>query len=370
MKISRELSSYLDLLRFVAALAVMLGHMDQDGIPMNWIPIAKFSHESVIIFFVLSGFIIYNNTKSKNINSKEYSIARTSRIYSVALPAIFFSFLVSWAVELWASQPFPRSHLFFSFNDFFGSLFFLNQSWDNQTKLTLNNPYWSLCYEVWFYAIFGVFVFMRGQTRWFFLTIVALFAGPAILVLFPLWIMGAWAASHVHNEVRWVGWLPWVAFLFAPFLILVVNMNGIDVSVREELKHLVPGFWRLRESQRFISDYAIGIALVVHLLAFSSLPKGFHSFLNMWKKTFANWASFSFTLYLFHRPMTKFIGHYFSDYFQSAWHAALAAIMVFFSCWAISLFTEKQLPAWRQGLHAAFKIFENQFIHRHKNIEK
>lgn len=135
MKISRELSSYLDLLRFVAALAVMLGHMDQDGIPMNWIPIAKFSHESVIIFFVLSGFIIYNNTKSKNINSKEYSIARTSRIYSVALPAIFFSFLVSWAVELWASQPFPRSHLFFSFNDFFGSLFFLNQSWDNQTKL-------------------------------------------------------------------------------------------------------------------------------------------------------------------------------------------------------------------------------------------
>ena len=50
--------TYINFLRFTAAIAVMLGHLDQDGIPMNWLPLAKFSHEAVIVFFVLSGFII------------------------------------------------------------------------------------------------------------------------------------------------------------------------------------------------------------------------------------------------------------------------------------------------------------------------
>ncbi len=34
MKMSPALSAYLDLLRFVAALAVLLGHMAQDGLYM------------------------------------------------------------------------------------------------------------------------------------------------------------------------------------------------------------------------------------------------------------------------------------------------------------------------------------------------
>lgn len=58
MKISPALSSYLDGVRFVAALAVLFGHLSQDGFAMDWMPLAKFSHSVVILFFVLSGFTV------------------------------------------------------------------------------------------------------------------------------------------------------------------------------------------------------------------------------------------------------------------------------------------------------------------------
>ena len=45
MKISPAQSAYLDFLRFVAALAVLLGHMKQNGFDMAWMPLARFSHE-------------------------------------------------------------------------------------------------------------------------------------------------------------------------------------------------------------------------------------------------------------------------------------------------------------------------------------
>lgn len=58
MTLKPALSAYLDCLRFIAAFAVLLGHMDQDGLSMVWMPLSRYSHDAVVIFFVLSGFII------------------------------------------------------------------------------------------------------------------------------------------------------------------------------------------------------------------------------------------------------------------------------------------------------------------------
>ena len=65
MKISPAQSAYLDFLRFVAALAVLLGHMKQNGFDMAWMPLARFSHEAVVVFFVMSGFIVYTSTAAR-----------------------------------------------------------------------------------------------------------------------------------------------------------------------------------------------------------------------------------------------------------------------------------------------------------------
>lgn len=51
--ISEELSVYLDAVRFLAALAVLVGHLDQDGMYATWLLIGNFSHAAVVVFCTL-----------------------------------------------------------------------------------------------------------------------------------------------------------------------------------------------------------------------------------------------------------------------------------------------------------------------------
>ena len=80
MKLTPALSAYLDFLRFTAAFAVLLGHMVQDGFALAWVPLAYLSHEAVIVFFVMSGYIVYTSTAARNGSARDYVIARVSRI--------------------------------------------------------------------------------------------------------------------------------------------------------------------------------------------------------------------------------------------------------------------------------------------------
>ncbi|PKO37965.1 MAG: hypothetical protein CVU33_10545 [Betaproteobacteria bacterium HGW-Betaproteobacteria-6] len=150
MKLDQSLSAYLDLLRFTAASAVLLGHMEQDGLYMRWLPLSWFSHEAVMIFFVMSGFIIYSSTVRSARTWADYAAARLSRVYSVALPAVVFSVGLGLLVGL--SGEFDTQRLSnyrdFSVLDVASSLMFLNEAFGYKATLSLNHPYWSFCYKV------------------------------------------------------------------------------------------------------------------------------------------------------------------------------------------------------------------------------
>lgn len=344
------LSAYLDLLRFVAAFSVLLGHMDQDGLALDWMPLARYSHDAVIIFFVLSGFIIYFSTTSRASTWQQYAVARLSRIYSVALPALLLSVLLA----LWlAQQPGFDPARFDNYTPpslwhTFSSLLFLNESWLNEADVTLNTPYWSLCYEVWYYVLFGVFFFVQRRQRWIWLAVAAAIAGPAILVLLPVWLMGAWLAATGRYESSWSAVLAWVAFILPLMLIVVIKVTGTDKLVQSTLYQNVPGFWRLVSSQRFVTDYLIGAALCLHIAAFSSLPAAVQAFFARHQGKLAGLAGFSFTLYLFHRPMTQLLGAWYPQPASAIWQTTLMALGMLLACWLISFGTEKQLPRWRR----------------------
>lgn len=351
MTLKPALSAYLDFMRFSAALAVLLGHMDQDGLSIAWMPLARFSHEAVIIFFVLSGFIIHYSTAARAATWRQYAVARLSRIYSVALPAVVFSV----ALGLWLSaQPGFDSSKFSNYSepsawDTVSSILFLNQSWMNDAELTLNNPYWSLCYEVWFYVLFGVFHFAQARVRWWLAAGAALLAGPAILILLPVWSMGVWLASSGRYALRSTTYVAWLAFLAPLALMICVNITGLDRSIQSSLYENVPGFWRLVSSQRFVTDYLIGAALCLHIAAFSSLPASVQDFWGRHQGKLAGLAGFSFTLYLFHRPMTQLLGAWYPQPASAIWQTTLMALGILLACWLISFGTEKQLPRWRSG---------------------
>src|ERR1700710_915952 len=62
-----------------------------------------------------------------------------------------------------------------------------------------NGPFWSLCFEVWFYIFFAIFLFTHGSRRVIMICAVALLVGPKICILFPLWGLGVLAYKVQHR---------------------------------------------------------------------------------------------------------------------------------------------------------------------------
>lgn len=326
----------------------------QDGFLLGWMPLAQLSHEAVVVFFVLSGYIIYTSTMSRHVRAREYVVARASRIYSVALPAVLFSVALSalaswlWPVDVQAIPSWRP----FSVVDVAGSLLFVNESWHATSDLTLNGPYWSLCYEVWYYVLFGAFLFVRGSWCWPVLLLLALAAGPGVMALFPIWILGALLAargSRLPGLSRLSAVLLWVGGLAGIWLI---NSSGIEHVIKSHLHAHVPGFWRLEAAQSLFTDYAIGMALAAHLIAFPHLPVSIHAFFERTRRLWAALAGFSFTLYLFHRPITGLAGALIPDSEQTLGLALVAVAGVLLLCWLIAFATERQLPAWRRFMRS------------------
>ena len=192
-RIENNFSIYLDLVRFLAALCVFIFHSTISRILYDgYVPFNHFGHNSVIVFFVLSGLVIATAAARPSETWKQYAVARMSRIYSVAIPAIILCYTLKagakflepdspgsdWSpAELSPSMP-------------IGALLFLLQSWDYH-ELPWNAPYWSLCYEVWYYVIFGFILFIRSAKLGIVAALLAaLIAGPAIMILFPCGFSG------------------------------------------------------------------------------------------------------------------------------------------------------------------------------------
>lgn len=352
MKLKPGLSSYLDFLRFTAALCVLLAHLSQGGIDLSWIFLSHFSHGAVVVFFVLSGFIIHQSTTSKPTTARSYAIARISRIYSVALPAVIFSAVAAYAINIWVPDIANRflDYRPFSLWDIASSLFFLNESWNNPASLALNAPYWSLCYEVWFYVLFGIFLFCKPPHRWWLILLASLIAGPAILVMLPCWVAGAWLSANFDWEKKWNTTAAWAGFILPLLIIAIIHYAELDIQVRQWLKDQLPFVWRLRASQRFITDYLIAILLVWHIRSFTSLPQWVDGFFQRWKTVFSYLAGFSFTTYLFHRPLARILELQGPSADGDLIYPSLAAAGILLTCWLISFGTEKQLPKWRSAL--------------------
>lgn len=354
-RLDGSLSAYLDLLRFVAAISVLLGHMEQDGLFMSWFPLSWFSHEAVIVFFVLSGLIIYTTTAVPDKTARDYVIARFTRVYSVALPAIIFSVAIGLYVAPGEAVDGNLSNYrSFSEWDIFSSLLFLNESWQNPAALTMNNPYWSLCYEVWYYIIFGVYFFLKSKIRWVVILFVACISGPSILALFPIWLTGVWLARSRLDFKLLFKDKALLIFLISILTIIAISVSGVDVFIKEILHDNIPGFWRLEMSQRLLTDYLIAIIIAINIIYFPFIGFKFQMFFLRHKDIFGYVSGFSFSLYLFHRPMTQLAGNYHPNVNNSIVYSLIVFAFIVFSCFLISYITERQLKSWRRVFFTYF----------------
>jgi peptidoglycan/LPS O-acetylase OafA/YrhL len=193
--LSEPASILLDVVRFSAAILVLIAHFTHPEFRLAYPNLQILGDIAVPVFFVLSGFVIRYVTKTRESTAKEYFIDRASRIYSVVLPAMFFTLVVS-AVCFAVDRPqflrdwsgtfnHPLTRLMFN-------LVFISQAWGHNTVPFINSPFWSLGYECAYYLFYGLIFFLRGWQRILLCALVALAVGPQVILLFPVWWLGCW----------------------------------------------------------------------------------------------------------------------------------------------------------------------------------
>ncbi|HEY4547035.1 MAG TPA: acyltransferase [Pedomonas sp.] len=350
--LTRPVSVYLDIVRFMAALAVLIGHAADDGLYQGRYFLYGLGHEAVMVFFVLSGLVIASTTVRQGRSLRSFTIARLARIYPVVIPAIILSFglygLAGWLGindADWAQDP------NYSLTTLFGSLLFLNESWNSGMILPWNFPYWSICYEVFYYALFACLVFGRGVWRWLFFIAFALVAGPRVLALAPVWALGVWIALDPRLRLRspTLG----LALVLATWpVILWIGMADWDDGLKTWLHFTVPGWWRLVSSEKVLTDYLLGLLVMANFIGFHACAGWFTGALRAMERPVRFMAGSTFSLYLFHRPMTHFLVAAGVDTREN-WVVFTGVVLgIVAVCFALAELTEKRRDAARRFFSA------------------
>ena len=194
-----------------------------------------YGQQGVVIFFVMSGFVIAYTAGTKNANLRHYSIARAARLYSVVVPALILTLLVDSINSLWFLNP---DHSTFdggannpvNLGSILQNLTFTSQLWFSNRQLWDNVPLWSLGYEVWYYIIFAAATYFHGYVRNFLVLIIAALMGPRILVLFPVWLLGV-AAYQITRRSTLAPRYAWPLFIGTGMAASYFLVNNTDQAL-------------------------------------------------------------------------------------------------------------------------------------------
>jgi peptidoglycan/LPS O-acetylase OafA/YrhL len=202
---NRQLSAYLDLVRVVCAVVVVLSHLGHGHLVGGYLwPFTFFGNEAVMAFFVLSGFVIAFVTDQREQTLAIYAAARLARLYSVILPAMLLTLVLDSVGQAINADSYLNSHAASGGSAVSGYLLsavMLNKSWSLDQHFGSDGAYWSIPYEFWYYFIFGAVMLLKGWTRVVFTSIGLAIAGPKIVILLPVWMLGV-GAYHLHKHRR------------------------------------------------------------------------------------------------------------------------------------------------------------------------
>jgi peptidoglycan/LPS O-acetylase OafA/YrhL len=338
---NRNLSLYLDLLRVLAAIEVLLDHV-VDYSPRNFFyPIGQLGHESVIVFFVLSGFVIAYSAETKDHDLGAFAVSRFARLWSVLLPCLILTPIFDMLGQSIAPEAYTY-HVsnFIDLADGVRHAFFLNQLWFENTWYFSNFPGWSLGYEFWYYAAFGAAFYLKGPRRAVAIAVCCLIAGPKILLLWPIWLAGVAVYAHVKHGISVTRG---VFYLTVSSLGLVLYFPGggedtLAALSTAALSHQPYDFTPY--SDGFLADYALGLIIAGNFAGIAGISS--HLKLDAFAPFIRGAASFTFSIYLYHLPLFFLANAVFYNRLSVNGRAAAAFIMALAGSCLLGLFTERK----------------------------
>ncbi len=347
-------SLFLDFLRFFAACVVFLHHVTSRDFNQV-LPYVRWGHEAVVVFFVLSGFVIAHVVSSRERIVSQFAAARLGRLYSVVLPALMLTALLdplgrSLSPELYASIPGDHASLRLLIN-----FVFLQENWNLTTMPLSNGPFWSLGFEFWYYLIFGAAVLTHGRMRIALPLLFCACAGPRIVAFLPIWLLGvlAYRFYSLWNPTLRVKRL--LLLINAMALVSILSFGNPLSPVRNELHSMFPdnyldmGFVRifLGDIPLLPEDLLLGALIGLLIITIrGAIPRGvaFEGMANSVRYL----AGATFSVYLFHVPLLYFMSAWLNLDRTSVLEVGSMALMVFVCCIFLSYLGERQVAHYRK----------------------
>jgi peptidoglycan/LPS O-acetylase OafA/YrhL len=348
----------------MAALLVLLSHVGFQNLSGGQLGFFEsVGVQAVDVFFVLSGFVIahVSTTREKTINA--YLVSRAARIYSVAIPALLLTAALDdiglrenptiYTGPFQAIGPGLIARCFF----------FINEQWNTHRFPGSNGPYWSLGFEVWYYIAFGGFIFGPRRWRWLIISVILVFIGPKVALLFPLWLMGV-ALYHLCKAppaIRpSVGWTLFVVPIFV--LMAYQKLPHPALQPFTNVSFSLDRLWT------FCQDYLVGILFCLHLLGFTVISDAFAPWLEKHSRSIRWIAGATFSLYLTHLPIMHFLAAISPWPKTSPWMAVVLTVVTPLLCFAFAEVSERRKDIWRRTILDGSLLFNRillPFQNRH-----
>jgi peptidoglycan/LPS O-acetylase OafA/YrhL len=358
--LSIDHSQQLDSMRALSALIVLVGHANQTILlPTTQSSssfVGLFTQCAVMVFFVLSGFLIgksvINNTRRSNgFDLRVYVYDRALRIYP---PLIVASVLVVMLAALapyvfpsgtqslieYPGVKFVRSEFVAETKSILGSLAFLNEF--RSLTPTANGPLWSLSIEVWYYVIAAaIFAFPRNKVIVMLIVVAVVYVTKKNMLFYmlaPVWFSGFLLAflhernTGINNRIFLrLGVLFVLLTMLSAYLIFFVESLGRGVFL---------DYWNY---YRVFSGLTFACLLALILGDAVAFPKIFHKH-----------ASYSYTLYVTHFPIMLFV----LGVFQVSLYGSLVnSILATFGVIVFSIFLARAVASIAENKRLLKSIF-------------
>lgn len=301
-RLSRRTIVALDFGRGAAAIYVVLYHLAASRAAGGALRLVLgFGQEAVIIFFVLSGFVIFANEHHRVQETGKYLARRLRRIVPPLLVALLVSTLVALDDGSFAAE--------FSWRDLIGTLSFVEDVGYLKPGVLAdpylrNYPLWSLSYEMAFYLAFPLV--MAALRRW--PKAVDHAVGAACCLAYGLYALfpNHWALVAAYFLPWWAGALAARAYLdnrktlraLSTPLAWLTALCGV-ASVVVALTHPLPplGFYPILMLRHFAT------ALLLLAALYGPVGRTIAGFLARFPAPIAFAASLSYGLYVIHYPL-------------------------------------------------------------------
>lgn len=356
-------SAFLDGMRFFAAFFVLLFHCNNSAVA---------GYEAVIVFFVLSGFLVapsvIESVAKGTWSWRSYLLKRLTRIYIVLVPAILCNWLIVWLGRSIRPGYDPDANM--SLYALVGNLLFLQKTSINVPIFGHNLPLWSLSFEFWYYLLFPCMLLSiksKGSLQKAGYAIASLLifllVGKTIALYFIIWLTGLilyFLFQKFEGQAKRPSAIKVLFFLV--LLLCVMHLNYFFYGVAHPSNSLCI---------KFFNDLVIACLLIyfvflvgVHI---NCLPATSSQRFAIWKTL----SGFSYSLYMTHYPIMIFLFGVVSQLTKkisigNAWVVNFSAQVIFLPitlmgfAWIFSLFTEAKTTIVRNRLATSIEVLRQK----------